>query len=187
MPDEMGNLVRSFLKILIGGIALLALFAGCCGGLTCTYYSWNEGARRKEQKVHQDKEDELKSFAQRDLPELQELIDEMGREITSRTERLTELANQLRRFDKDPTADPDYIRWEESLAQIRKQREELLNEREEAFIAAKKYELSQPLHETPEERENRLRQVRKSVEESRSTFKKLLDDMEKHPLFDQKK
>lgn len=83
-------------------------------------------------------EQELAEFAAEHAPELQNLIEELAKEIPERTERIDALQAELLRLNLDPLSDRDVVRWRDGLEKLQQQFEMLKTERKVAFLNAKK-------------------------------------------------
>lgn len=130
-----------------------------------------EEAARKAEQVERD----LRTFAGQHLPELQQVIDEIGEEIATRQAKLDELAAEFRRLQVSPDTDPDYVRWSTAVYRLQLRLEELKAERRDAYLALKKYELSPDLTTDARiDRERRLEKARAAARDGRKLFEELI-------------
>ena len=117
------------------GVVVICVVLVCyfgCGKLT----SWREeGARTGT-------ENEARTFAERHLPTVQPLLDEMDRDLVERSSRLEALAKKMRHLNIAPDSDADYRRWTVERTEIREARGRLCRARNEAFVEWTKIDLA---------------------------------------------
>jgi hypothetical protein len=159
---------------LLGAVLLLLL----AGGL----YSWHlarEAARADAIREHETQvrveneqaERDLRAFAEVHMSELQQLINEIQDEIQIRQRKLDQLAEEMRRMRVVPETDPDFVKWNRAVLELRKKLNVLKEERKNTYLALKKFELdpeSKP--ELDKQRDERLKKARSLAESTREQF-----------------
>ncbi len=162
--------IGCFGKLLIVFGAGIALLLG--KGL---FDDWQE---RREQERHlrnlAEAEGELRAFAQEHLPELQRVIHGFESEIERREAMLGQLAEDMRRLNREPREDPDYRRWSAAVQKMHEELDLLIEKRTDAFLAFRKFELNPDSTDDAEARAQRFRLAQDAAKEGREIFERLL-------------
>ncbi|MCC5807919.1 MAG: hypothetical protein JJU00_16450 [Opitutales bacterium] len=162
--------IGCFGKLLIFIVAGAALIVGMN-----RFGSWQE---RREEQRHQrnlaEAEGDLRAFAQEHLPELQRVIHSFEGEIERREAMLERLADDMRRLNREPGADPDYRRWSDAVRKMHEELSLLREKRADAFLAFRKFELNPDSSDDAEARAQRFRLAQDAANEGRETFERLL-------------
>ena len=137
----------------------------------CSLNFWGDS---KTTEISAEKQAELERFARQEVPSLQNLIDEMTRELTRREESLTKLSDVFKSVGKNPDDDVDYRRWRNATDEIRQSRNKLIEQRTELFIAFKKFELAP----TTTDRDEQLKAAEKTVQKASDNFQEMMRKME---------
>lgn len=157
-------------KLLIFVVAGVALIVGMN-----RFGNWQE--HREEQRHLRnlaEAEGELRAFAQEHLPELQRVIHSFEGEIERREVMLERLADDMRRLNREPGADPDYRRWSDAVRKMHEELSLLREKRTDAFLAFRKFELNPDSSDDAEARAQRFRLAQDAANEGRETFERLL-------------
>lgn len=120
-------------------------------------------------------ERELRKFASEHAAVLQRTIDEVEGEITKRKQSLDALERDLTRLNRDFHRDAEYQSWSWKIKEMTGNLNSLKHEREEVFIAYKKYELSNP---GSREYQARLEKAVQATTETRQAFEKMRSEFE---------
>lgn len=118
----------------------------------------------------------LKEFSQKHVPELHAAIEQIDAEVTDRSNRCDQLATTLRQLNRDPLTDPDYVRWQDAVKDMRAHANALRKDREEAYIAYKKFELAPKGDRTEYTRV--LAKARQAAVDSREYHRKMQERLE---------
>ncbi len=140
---------------------------------------WREGrheVRRLENLA--EAEHELRSFAGDHLPELQRVITDFEDEIARRETMLDALHKDMRRLNRDPNKDPDIRRWKEAIEKMHQELRQLYENRADAYLAFRKFELNPESLDDAEARTRRFERARSAATEGRKTFERLLREAE---------
>ena len=86
------------------------------------------------------KDEDLRSFALKESPDIWKTVQHLKAEIESLSKRIKELEYTLRRFNKDPKADDDVVRMSDFKMQLESQLSMVIDKLEAAYLASKKYE-----------------------------------------------
>jgi type II secretory pathway pseudopilin PulG len=98
--------------------------------------------QEKEQIQKADLNTSLLTFAKEHVPELHAAIEQIDQDSKDREIRCEKLAAELRRLNRDPSNDSDLQRWRTAITDMKEQLVDLRKQREEAYIAFKKFELA---------------------------------------------
>ena len=88
-----------------------------------------------------DNEDILRDFALRESPSLWQTIQAIRAEVAVRRKKLARLRVDLQEFNRKPESDKDYRRWDSEIDSLLDSLVAVFSKLEEAYIAAKKFEL----------------------------------------------
>ncbi len=125
----------------IAGLALLAVMLAGCRLEPSLEEKRKRAAEREKQRQAQLQED-LRNFAQEEVPQLQKVMDELTEELERRNKSLQELGRELQRFGDSPQEDPDWRRWNKAVYELRKVLDRLGDHRKQAYLAYRKFQLS---------------------------------------------
>ena len=95
-----------------------------------------------DQKKETETAIEIAKFAQENIPQLNALLSEIEQELGKREASLQNLATVFRSVGREPSDDKDFKRWSDAIEGIKKSRQQLIDQRVEAFLAFKKAELA---------------------------------------------
>ena len=84
----------------------------------------------------------LQDFAQKESPKIWQTIQVMRAEMSTSGEKIKNLREELKLFDRDPDSDEDYKALVAGLKELRSAYDAIFDKLEDAYIAAKKYEAS---------------------------------------------
>lgn len=175
------GVMNYFYRTLILLATLLSLcFGGGCGKPTPTAADIrraeeDERERKKElAKIKAEAEEDLRTFAETQLPELQQVLDEIEKEAESRKEKLNLLKIQYERHNTDPSKDDDYCRWSKAVKDLQSEHISLCEERKKAFLAMKKLEHSPEPINNQSVREQRLKKAHDAAADGLRRFEEIL-------------
>lgn len=106
-----------------------------------------------------DNEDILRDFAMKESPRLWQTIQAIRAEVAVRRKKLARLKADLQEFNVKSESDVDYSRWNSEIDLLLDSLAAVFGKLEEAYIAAKKFEL------TPSNADN-LNVMKRALEES---------------------
>jgi hypothetical protein len=136
MADDRG----SYASVGCGCAVLGILALGCCGGV----YWWYP--KDKDEGGNAEVQADLNKFSKEQIPELHTAIDLIEKEIADRKSRCSKLEYELKRLGRQPRVgdldDPDLKRWRSVVADLEHHLRELKKQREDAYLAYKKFELA---------------------------------------------
>jgi hypothetical protein len=123
----------------------------------------------------QEREAELRTFAEKHLPELQEVIDELQVVIDQRKAKLDAIRQKLSKHGVNVDANSQYLKWQEEKEQLQTELRMLLDERLKAFEALVMYQHSPDSDlKAKQAREDRLQHARDAAQASRKMFQELI-------------
>ena len=84
----------------------------------------------------------LQDFAQKESPKIWQTVQTMRAQMSTSGEKIKNLREELKLFDRDPDSDEDYKALVAGLKELRSAYDAIFDKLEDAYIAAKKYEAS---------------------------------------------
>ncbi len=142
-------------------VVLLCL--GVFGGVAI--YNWSlerehqteiRAMEELERRKKKEQQEDLLQFAAEQLPEVQQLIDRIDRQIAEYTESMKKLQTDLQLLGETAESDTDYKRWKLSVTEMQSGRDKLIKIRKKAYIAYRKLKHSPIPREPEDETVNRL-------------------------------
>lgn len=134
----------------------------------------DEGKPAAAEVVRKAEEDELNAqievVMKEHAPELHDAITRIDQEWRAREARCEQLAQNLKKLNRDPGTDGDLQRWRQAIGEMKGHLADLRKKREDAYLAFKKFELAPT---GKEDYDRRLRLAKAAAADSQEYHKKM--------------
>lgn len=110
------------------------------GGGSATYkYVIESREQSRVDQIQEERQSDLEAFASQYVPDVHRAIEELEIEIARRESSLTKFADELAKVGRVASQDKDFAKWGKKIDELRKLRLEMIERRNDVFIAHQKF------------------------------------------------
>lgn len=159
-----------------GCLGCLGLIVVLVGGSTFYKFVIKKKEQARVDKIQEEQGYELDSFAREFVPEVYKAIQELDNEIARREASLEKLAEELAKVGRVASQDKDFVKWEKKIGDLRVVKSQMIDRRNEVFIAHQKYNYDPDSEESKKMIEDLMAPADREAENVLSDLEKLRKD-----------